>query len=163
MARPAAVHGSFLVLDASIAVKLVLPEPYSEEAQELVFGSEFAQYLIIAPLIVVTEVTAAITKAVRSRAISPASARAAYSEWNDMIEGVFGEETLLDNLDDAFEMSLRLHHALHDCLYLALAQSRNATLATCDAILAEKRAALAPVSDLSAASPKSLVHLAGGR
>jgi predicted nucleic acid-binding protein len=138
MARPGAVRESFLVLDASIAVKLLLPEPYSEEARELVFGNEFAQHLIIAPLIVVTEVVAAISKAVRSRAISPASARAAYSEWNDTIEGVFGEVTLLDNLDDAFELSLRLHHALHDCLYLALAQSRNATLATCDAVLAEK-------------------------
>ena len=64
MAHPAVAHERFLVLDASVAVKLVLPEPHSEEARELVFGNEFARHFIIAPLIVMTDVAAAIAKAV---------------------------------------------------------------------------------------------------
>ena len=137
MAR-AAVGPSVLVLDASLAVKLVLPEPYSDAARELIFGSEFAHLSILAPVIIMTEVTAAITKSVRSRTISSATARAAFATWKDLVESVFREVTLLNNIDEAFELSLRLHHGLHDCLYLALAQSRDAVLATCDGVLAHK-------------------------
>jgi predicted nucleic acid-binding protein len=138
MAAPVVVRDKFLVIDASLAVKLVLPEPFSEEALAAVFGEEFSDHLILAPMIVVTEVAAAITKAVRTRLISPALAREAYDEWTGMAETMFGEIALLENMDAAFELSLSLHHSMHDCLYLALAEARGATLATCDAVLAEK-------------------------
>jgi predicted nucleic acid-binding protein len=134
----AALLEKFLVLDASMAVKLVLPEPFSAECRTIVFGNEFSGHTILAPATVVTEVVAAITKAVRTRTISAGLAREAYREWVAMVATMFGEVVPLENLDDAFELSLRIHHALHDCLYLALAQRRNATLATCDAVLAGK-------------------------
>ena len=51
---------------------------------------------------------------------------------------VFDLSPANDLLEDAFELSLKLHHPLHDCLYLALAQSRKAAVATRDSILARK-------------------------
>ncbi len=127
-----------LVVDASAVVQLLLPEPGTEPVdarllQDLQWSS------LIAPSILVSETAAAITKKVRRKDITSASAREAFHDWRAMLgANVFALIQANDLIDDAFELSLTLHHALHDCLYLSLAQSRKAAIATCDAILARK-------------------------
>ncbi len=51
-------------------------------------------------------------------------------------------------LDDAFDLSISLHHGLHDCLYLALARRQAASLITCDGVLAGKAKSLRLAVDL---------------
>jgi len=127
-----------LVVDASIGVQIVLAEPTSEAVKALLIGSA-DWHPLIAPSILVSEAAAAITKKVRRREISVASAREAFRTWTELVDrGLFVLTPANDLLDDAFELSLKLHHPLHDCLYLALAQSRKAAIATRDTILARK-------------------------
>jgi predicted nucleic acid-binding protein len=127
-----------LVVDASVGIQIVVEEHASETIKTLL-GENGNWHPLIAPSIVVSEAVAAITKKVRRKELSDALARAAFLAWRDIVEGgLFALTPANDLLDAAFALSLRLHHPLHDCLYLALAQTREAAIATCDGVLARK-------------------------
>jgi predicted nucleic acid-binding protein len=127
-----------LVVDASAVVQLLLAEPGTEPVDaHLLHDPHWSS--LIAPSILVSETAAAITKKVRRKDITSASAREAFRDWRDMLASdLFALIPVNDLIGDAFELSLKLHHALHDCLYLALAQNRTAAIATCDTVLARK-------------------------
>ena len=127
-----------LVVDASVGVQIVLDEPASEAVEALLIGSD-DWHPLIAPSILVSEAAAAITKKVRRKEIGAISAREAFRTWAELVDrGLFALTPANDLLEGAFELSLKLHHPLRDCLYLALAQSRKAAVATRDSILARK-------------------------
>lgn len=93
----------------------------------------------MAPSILVSETAAAITKKLRRKEIRRESAMEAFRDWQMILgDRVFTIFAANDLVDTAFEFSLRLHHPLHDCIYLALAQSQEAAIATCDDALARK-------------------------
>jgi predicted nucleic acid-binding protein len=127
-----------LVIDASLAVQLLLEEKGSESIETfLAGGTEW--YPLIAPSILLSETAAAITKKVRRKEIGQGFAREAFREWRNVVAAqIFQLVPANDLLESAFELSLSLHHALHDCLYLVLAQEREAAIATHDAVLARK-------------------------
>jgi predicted nucleic acid-binding protein len=137
-----------LVVDASIAVQIVLEEPASEAVKNyLAEGTRWDP--LIAPSIIVSETTAAITKKVRRKELSQILARAVFVTWREILSGgLLALTPANDLIDEAFELSLKLHHPLHDCLYLALAQRHAAALATRDIILARKATALGLEAEL---------------
>ena len=103
-----------MILDASVAVKLVVAEPGTIEARAICF----AQPTLIAPDWVLIETGSAIWgKAMRSElraADIPALMRT--------LPGFF--QTLhptLDLMDDGLRLAVELQHPVYDCLYLALA------------------------------------------
>ncbi|HEX3673492.1 MAG TPA: type II toxin-antitoxin system VapC family toxin [Rhizomicrobium sp.] len=137
-----------IVIDASIAVQLVLTEPATDAVDAAVLRNADVDSLI-APSILVSETAAAITKKCRRKEITPVSAREAFQVWQEMLaDGLFELVPANDLIDEAFALSLRLHHSLHDCLYIALAQSRAAAIATRDIALAGKTKALGLETEL---------------
>jgi predicted nucleic acid-binding protein len=137
-----------LVMDASVLVRLVLEESASRAADSFFFDSE-QWYPMLAPSILISETAAAITKKVRRKEIERAFARDAFQNCRSVLDMRIVElVTANDLVDAAFDLSLRLHHPLHDCLYLALARERKAAIATCDGVLADKARGIALEAEL---------------
>ena len=114
-----------MILDASVAVKLVVAEPGTIEAREVCF----AQPTLAAPDWVLIETASAVWgKVMRSEVRSadmPALMRT--------LPGFF--ETLhpsLELVDDGLRMAVELQHHVYDCLYLALALREGQKLLTAD-------------------------------
>jgi len=124
-----------LVVDASIAVKWVLPEADSAAAAAL--RRQDAE--LIAPSLVAAEIGSAIWKAARRGNIEHAEALAGIEAALLSFETLFPIEELRVQ---ALALALDLGHPIYDCFYLALAQRRNAPLVTADeAMIAAARRA----------------------
>ena len=116
------------VVDASVALKWFVPERGTTEALALL------PRVLVAPDLFEAELGNALTKKVRRREISAAQARIS-----------FGDSSLLLTLvpsrplaGAALEIALELHHPLHDCYYLALAEEQASVLVTADSRFAAK-------------------------
>ena len=134
----AAPQSESLIVDANLFVPLVLEEPGSDFVDAFLFERHRTDRLL-APSILASEAAAAITKKLRRRQISRQSAESAFQSLRQALaEGTFELLPANDLLDPAFYLSLKLHHPLHDCLYLAAAQTLNVAFATRDKILAAK-------------------------
>lgn len=114
-----------LVVDASVAVKWILPEAGSPAAAAL--REEVSD--LIAPSLIAAEIGSALWRATRNGTIKRPEA----------IEGL--ESALLwfqalVPLEDvrvrALTLAIELHHPIYDCFYLALAARENAALVTAD-------------------------------
>ena len=114
-----------LVIDASVALKWFVDEEGTGQATALLAGSE----LLIAPDLIVAEVSNAAWKAVRTGTKLPeqqdhAAARLVFA---------FDELVPLAPLARrAVALSRALDHPVYDCFYLALAEARVAKLVTAD-------------------------------
>lgn len=127
------------VIDASVAVKWLIPEEGRAEARSFLTGSD----ALLAPRLMVTEVAAGLSRRARVGQISKPAARRALREWLALIDS--GGIELADSkalIGEALEISLALNHPLPDCLYLALARQSRAVLVTADQPLAKKAAEL---------------------
>ena len=113
------------VVDASVAVKLLVDEPESDAARELAAtGLE-----LHAPRLMASEVANALWRKARLGQIERADAGAALAwmtnmplRWND-------DEAVSA---DAVRLALALDHPVYDCVYLALAHRIGATMVTAD-------------------------------
>ncbi len=118
------------VVDASVAVKWLLPEPGSDEAQGLLDSGEN----LAGPGLMAVEVAAALARKSRLKEIAPKDADAALELWlQSLADGLV--EIVRDEADlrGAFRLARELNHQLQDCLYLALSERLQATLVTADA------------------------------
>ena len=111
------------VVDASVALKWVLPEPDSAEALAL------RALFLVAPDLLLAECGNAIWNRVRTRVLTLREARSCYAEISraPLIWAPIGELAA-----ESFELSLRLDHPVNDCIYLALAIARGLPLVTAD-------------------------------
>ena len=127
-----------LVVDANLFVQLIVEEPASAAVDAFLFEQHKTDRLV-APSILASEAAAAITKKMRRREISLQSAKSAFASIREsMTDGTFELLPANDFLDEAFSLSLTLHHPLHDCLYLAVAKRLALPFATRDKVLALK-------------------------
>lgn len=122
------------VVDASVAVKWLVEEPDSDDAQKLAARGEDLH----APRLMASEVANALWRKARQGQIGRGDASAAVAwvpnlpvHWND-------DETVSA---DAVRLALALDHPVYDCVYLALAHRIGAVMLTADLRFAE---ALAP-------------------
>ena len=118
------------VVDASVAIKWLLPEPGSDEAQSLLDSGEN----LAGPGLMAVEVAAALARKSRLKEIAPKDADAALELWlQSLADGLV--EIVRDEADlrGAFRLARALNHQLQDCLYLALAERLQATFVTADA------------------------------
>lgn len=126
-----------IVVDASVVVKWFTVEPLHEEARGLLLGDD----QLLAPDIVTVEVANALwAKVGRGEIGQAASARAVAT----LAAG--GQPQLRPStplVPRAFELARRLDHPVYDCLYLALAEQRDATLVTADKRFGTAAASLA--------------------
>jgi len=123
-------RGEFVV-DASVAVKWILPEEGHSQALQLLELYQNEELDLIAPYLLISEVGNVLWKRVRRQEITPASASRCF------------EQLLLDCpilLDSPAVQASSLHLALahdctvYDCLYLAWALEER-----CDLITADKK------------------------
>lgn len=118
-----------IVLDASVVAKAYVPERGTDAAIELMTGGD----RLAGPELVRLEVLSAITRRVRRGEATATEAKALCQRWlNHLGDGALALIPENDLLHDAIELSVKLKHALPDCLYLAAARRLDASLVTAD-------------------------------
>ena len=113
------------VVDASIAVKWVIPEVLSDKADRVRDGEDD----VLAPDLLLVEVANALWKKTAAEEISAREADAAF----DLVRrsGIDLRPTA-PLLPRAMDLARRLGHPVYDCVYLALAEREDAAFVTAD-------------------------------
>jgi predicted nucleic acid-binding protein len=114
-----------IVVDASVAVKWLLPEAGSPAAAAL----RDQDPSLTAPSLIAAEIGNAVWKAVRSGKVQRSEALAGIGAVLGWFESLIPIELLCVR---ALELAIALRHPIYDCFYLALAERDNAPLATAD-------------------------------
>jgi len=118
-----------VVIDASVALKAVLPNP--QQACCLVLVQTFVEVQPVAPALWTYETTSAIAKAVYFREITEKEARLALEKLDGLGVRLFIADT--EQNEAAFEWTLKLKRAsAYDSYYLALAQALECDFWTAD-------------------------------
>ena len=113
------------VVDASVAIKWVIPEPLSDHADRL---RERAERLVV-PDLLLPEVTNVLWKKLRRRELTPREAKHALEL---LMESGLEVRPSGPLLDSALTLARRLDHPVYDCIYVTLARTERATLVTAD-------------------------------
>ena len=113
------------VVDASVAVKLLVDEPDSDAARGLAASGEELH----APRLMASEAANALWQKARTGQMERADAGAALAWMAEMPLRWHDDETVGA---DALRLALALDHAVYDCVYLALAHRIGATVVTAD-------------------------------
>lgn len=122
------------VLDASVAIRFLIPEVGSEAALELFArGNEWR-----APRLLLTEVAAALRRKAVAGEFTPAFASNAIAALlRSVASGALRLQADEEVAKSALELSLQAGHKLPDCVYLAVAEAQAIGLATADVKLAQ--------------------------
>jgi predicted nucleic acid-binding protein len=113
------------VVDASVAVKWVIPEVLSDLADRVRDGAED----VLAPDLLLVEVANALWRKTTAREISAREADGAFALVRRSGIDLRPAGPLLPR---AMDLARRLGHPVYDCVYLALAEREEATLVTAD-------------------------------
>jgi predicted nucleic acid-binding protein len=114
-----------LVVDASVALKWVVPEAGSAAAA----APRAADSHLIAPTLVIAEIGNALWKKTMREEIERDEAVSALG----LALSHFAEFIPFDDLrEPALELAIELRHPIYDCFYLALAQRERCALVTAD-------------------------------
>lgn len=114
-----------VVVDASVALKWVVPEAGSEAAQALRAGDAH----LIAPTLVMAEIGNVLWKKTMRKEISRGEAVSALR----LATSHLAEFIPLDDLrETALELAIELRRPIYDCFYLALARRERCALVTAD-------------------------------
>lgn len=133
------------VFDASVAIKLVLPESDSDKA--LALESDFRNQIheLIAPNIYPVEVAHALTKAERRGILQPGEAETRLARLLTYPPDLFAYLPLLGR---AVEIATQARIGVYDCLYVALAERQACMLVTADRRLITNLGSQFPIIDL---------------
>lgn len=119
-----------VVVDASLATKWVLPEPYRVEARNLLLDWERDGTARLVPSLFLSEVNSPLLRLRRQALITPADARRAFGDLLAAITVRPDEPTLASR---AFAIADGLGmRAAYDSLYIALAEREGCELWTAD-------------------------------
>lgn len=113
------------VVDASVAVKWVVPEPLSEHADRVLASDA----VLMAPELLFVEAANTLWKKRRRGELSSAEAATGLAIVMESGLVTFPAGPLLER---ALALAGRLEHPVYDCLYAALAERERATLVTTD-------------------------------
>lgn len=114
-----------VVVDASVAVKWVIPEVLSDRADALRGRAD----RLLAPDLLLTEAANALWKKLLRREIT---AREATRALDLLMASGLDLRPSAPLLGRALVLARRLRHPVYDCVYVALAQAEGATLVTAD-------------------------------
>ena len=113
------------VVDASVALKWLIPEALSEQADRVRDGEED----IVAPDLLVVEAANALWRKSAAREISPREADTALALLKHSGIDLRPTPPLVER---AMELARRFSHPVYDCTYLALAERERARFVTAD-------------------------------
>lgn len=118
-----------VVLDASVVVKLLADEPGSAAARRL--------YTETGDVLVADWTALEVASALWKRFARGQTTAASVMESLDILDRMaLRVRPAAELLHEAAALALALHHPVYDCVYLALALSERASVATADARLA---------------------------
>lgn len=118
-----------IVVDASVAVKWLIPETGEDAAKKLLTD----RCQLIAPTLIRIEVSAAVLRAFRENRLPEERARGAIAEWQQMLgDGIVHLVPDHEVLGVAVDLSFKSRHPLQDCIYLAVARTMKVELITAD-------------------------------
>lgn len=113
-----------MIIDASVAFKLIVDEPGSEQAIAWVGRTE-----LTAPILIHCEVANALwTRVRRGELTADAEVADRLADLDHLIRTV--DETPM--VPRALQLAIDLSHPVYDCIYLALAEADNDGLLTAD-------------------------------
>jgi predicted nucleic acid-binding protein len=117
------------ILDASVALKWVLPEPLASKALQL--RDEYRQQIheLLSPDAFPVEVSHALTRAER-RKIIPVGHAAGFLA--NILQTSPALHPYIPLLSRATDLSSQVRVGVYDCLYIALAEQENCELLTAD-------------------------------
>jgi predicted nucleic acid-binding protein len=120
-----------LIVDSSVVLKWFVDEPQRELAAALLDGED----ILIAPDLVLCEVTNALWRKARKGEVTPLQVAEAIHEMGSILvlRPVTPEMT-----ESAFQIAQDIGHSVYDCLFLACANLDEAELITADAKFLEK-------------------------
>ena len=123
------------VIDANIALALVLDLAYSEQARKAVAATDS----MIAPDLIIHESANALWKIAKASPALQPRCRTLISVIPSLLEEIV---PALSIVEEALDLALALNHPAYDCFYIALARNRGAQLITADRklVLAAERA-----------------------
>lgn len=121
-----------IVLDASLAVKLIITETDSAEARRWFAAGDEP---IVAPDLIAIEVAQAIVRRVNAQETATIAGQNALRAWRATLDsGAIGlMRSSPETIETAAMIAMQIGHPLKDCLYLELAIDLGCDLATCDA------------------------------
>jgi predicted nucleic acid-binding protein len=117
------------VIDSSVTVKWVLPEPDSDKALRLRDGLRNSVHELLSPDIFTVEASHALTRAERQGRIAVGQARTLLLDILTTPPLVFPSQPLLLR---AIDISSAVRVGVYDCIYVALAEQENCELVTAD-------------------------------
>jgi predicted nucleic acid-binding protein len=124
-----------IVVDASVAIKWLIPEQDEEAARSLLVD----EVQLVAPAVIRVEAHSAILRSFREGKLGGKEARAACEVFERVLEG--GLLQLISD-EDIWELALKLafqaRHSFADCLYLAVGKSVGAPVVTSDKLMAQR-------------------------
>lgn len=122
-----------LVVDANVATKWFVNQIHSDAAEQV----QASRQRLLAPQLLIAEVTDALRKHVRTNDVTHDQAQAALLT----LPKAFSELVPMQALAiRALTMAGELEHSSYDCFYLALAETRSAQLVTADRRLVNRLA-----------------------
>jgi predicted nucleic acid-binding protein len=134
------------VVDASVAVKWLIPEEHSECAMKLLDDWLEEGLELNAPELLRLEVTSALTKYVDRRVIDAEKAQEGFEIFREIMLSYVEEDWPL--IEDALKASITSGLSIHDAVYFTLAKRLGATLITADRRLVDKVKAEIRVEDV---------------
>lgn len=117
------------VLDASLALKWVLPEPLADKAQRLREDYRNAVHELMAPDIFLVEVAHALARAERRKIIPVGDAAKLLADIMTTAPQFHRYRPLLTR---ALAIASQMRFGVYDCLYVALAEQERCELVTAD-------------------------------
>jgi predicted nucleic acid-binding protein len=130
------------VIDASVAVKWYIPEPFSEQAVYYLELLREGKAKLLAPELIIAELGNILWKKELSGELARDEVQLIGETMANSFPAELTEARLL--LPAALEIAFELKLALYDSLYLALAIVKMATLVTADKKLAKLAGAVLP-------------------
>lgn len=120
-----------IVVDASVALQWIVPEPDGQADAESVLASPDLQ----APDLLLVEVANALRRKVHLGEVGEEQALSGFRRVTDTL--VVSPVTA-EIAHRALQLGLEIGHPVYDCIYLALAEQLDATIATRDVELAKR-------------------------
>lgn len=124
------------IVDASVAVKWLIPEDHSEKAVKLLEDWAEEEAELYAPRLLRLEVANALTKYVDRGILDAEKAAGGFEAFREIALNYVDEDWPL--IVDALKASMTEDLTVYDALYFTLAKNLNATLITADEGLIEK-------------------------
>ena len=118
-----------LVVDSSVVIKWIVPQAYSEKAEEVLVAYQAGELRLLAPDLLNAEVGNILWKYHRFQGLTKSDVQEALEAFKDLDWSIVPSNLLLD---DALNLAIDYGRTLYDSLFVALAIREGCQLITAD-------------------------------